>query len=58
MVAKSNPRTNFKPTWPKDANSPTGAKALPVDVKVQSGADKEKERRNTAAITDVMNYKE
>lgn len=58
MVAKINPRMDLNPSWPKVANDPTGTQALPVDKKVESGADKEKERRNTAAITDVMNYKE
>lgn len=58
MVAKSNPRINLQRDMRKGANSPTGTQSLPVDKKVESGADKEKMRRNTAAITDVMNYKE
>ena len=58
MVAKSNPKINLKPTKMIGANNPNGTKALPVNVRVESGADKEKKMRNTASVTDVMNYKE
>jgi hypothetical protein len=58
MVDKLNPKINLKPTKVIQANNPNGTQALPVDVKVESGADKEKKMRNTASVTDVMNYKE
>jgi len=58
MVDKLNPKINLKPMKVIRANNPNGTRALPVDVKVESGADKEKKMRNTASITDVMNYKE